>query len=86
MNVNQTVQSLFLLLIRGYRLLLSPWFGSQCRFYPSCSAYAEEAVHTHGAWKGLTLTLARLGKCHPWHPGGHDPVPARKPRKENVHG
>jgi putative membrane protein insertion efficiency factor len=73
------MQSLLLFLIRGYRLVLSPWFGSQCRFYPSCSAYAEEAVRTHGAWKGLYLALARLGKCHPWHLGGHDPVPVRKP-------
>ena len=80
------MQSLFLFLIRGYRLVLSPWFGSQCRFYPSCSAYAEEAVRTHGAWKGLTLTLARLGKCHPWHLGGHDPVPVRKSYKEKIHG
>jgi putative membrane protein insertion efficiency factor len=73
------MQSLLLFLIRGYRLVLSPWFGSQCRFYPSCSAYAEEAVRTHGAWKGSYLALARLGKCHPWHLGGHDPVPVRKP-------
>ena len=80
------MQSLFLFLIRGYRLVLSPWFGSQCRFYPSCSAYAEEAVHTHGAGKGLYLTLARLGKCHPWHLGGHDPVPVRKSYKEKIHG
>ena len=80
------MQALFLFLIRSYRLVLSPWFGSQCRFYPSCSAYAEEAVHTHGAGKGLTLTLARLGKCHPWHLGGHDPVPVRKPYKEKIHG
>ena len=73
------MQPLFLLLIRCYRLGLSPWLGNQCRFYPSCSAYAEEAVRAHGAWKGLYLTLARLGKCHPWHPGGHDPVPTSKP-------
>lgn len=73
------MQSLLLFLIRGYRLVLSPWLGNQCRFYPSCSAYAEEAVRTHGAWKGSYLTIARLGKCHPWHLGGHDPVPARKP-------
>lgn len=79
------MQALFLLLIRGYRLLLSPWFGSQCRFHPTCSAYAEEAIHTHGAWKGLALVIFRLGKCHPWHAGGLDPVPPRK-QQETFHG
>jgi uncharacterized protein len=79
------MQALFLFLIRGYRLLLSPWFGSQCRFYPTCSAYAEEAIHTHGAWKGFYLTVFRLGKCHPWHTGGVDPVPPRK-QPETLHG
>ena len=79
------MQALLIFLIRAYRLLLSPWFGSQCRFYPSCSVYAEEAMRSHGAGKGLYLTLARLGKCHPWHVGGHDPVPAPK-SPENIHG
>jgi len=79
------MQALLLFLIRGYRLLFSPWFGSQCRFYPTCSAYAEEAVRTHGAWKGLALTVLRLGKCHPWHAGGLDPVPPRK-QQETLHG
>ena len=72
------MQTLLLLLIRTYRLLLSPWFGSQCRFYPTCSAYAEEAITTHGVWHGFRLTLARLAKCHPWHGGGLDPVPPPK--------
>jgi putative membrane protein insertion efficiency factor len=79
------MQALFLILIRVYRLLLSPWFGSQCRFYPTCSVYAEEAIQTHGAMKGVYLTVRRLGKCHPWHTGGVDPVPTRKPQ-ENYHG
>ena len=79
------MQSLFIILIRAYRLLLSPWFGNQCRFYPSCSVYAEEAIRAHGAGKGLYLTVMRLGKCHPWHAGGHDPVPAPKPQ-EPTHG
>lgn len=64
-----------LLLIRLYRLLLSPWSGHQCRFYPSCSHYAEEAIQQHGAVAGCRLTLKRLGKCHPWHEGGIDLVP-----------
>ncbi len=73
-------------LIRGYRYLLSPWFGNQCRFYPSCSAYAEEAIQTHGPLKGLWLTLARLARCAPWHSGGHDPVPPNPQSKEARHG
>lgn len=62
-------------LIHIYRYLLSPWLGNQCRFHPSCSHYAEQALQTHGFFKGVYLTLRRLLKCHPWHPGGEDPVP-----------
>jgi putative membrane protein insertion efficiency factor len=64
-------------LILAYRYALSPLLGPRCRFYPSCSAYALEAVDRHGALRGLWLALRRLGRCHPWHPGGYDPVPAR---------
>ena len=60
--------------IHGYRYVLSPWIGNQCRFYPSCSHYAEDAINTYGVAKGSYLTLRRLLKCHPWHPGGLDPV------------
>ncbi len=66
-------------LIHVYRYLLSPWVGNQCRFYPTCSHYAEEAISTHGSFKGFYLTLVRLGKCHPWHEGGIDPVPELNP-------
>lgn len=62
-------------LIRGYRYWLSPWLGNQCRFYPSCSQYALDALAEHGAARGSWLTLRRLSRCHPWHEGGHDPVP-----------
>lgn len=79
------MQASLVFLIRGYRLLLSPWFGNQCRFYPTCSVYAEESIKTHGVLRGLYLTVCRLGKCHPWHPGGHDPVPSPKQR-EIFHG
>lgn len=64
-----------LTLIRSYRLLLSPWLGRNCRFWPSCSEYAEQAIRRHGAAKGTWLGVRRLSRCHPWHPGGVDPVP-----------
>ncbi|MBL8335382.1 MAG: membrane protein insertion efficiency factor YidD [Rhodoferax sp.] len=67
-------------LVRLYRLLLSPWLGSACRFSPSCSVYAIEALERHGAAAGSYLTLARLARCQPWCQGGHDPVPADAPR------
>ena len=62
--------------IHAYRLVLSPMLGPNCRFYPSCSAYALEALAEHGALRGSWLSLRRLGRCHPWHAGGYDPVPA----------
>ncbi|WP_207061497.1 membrane protein insertion efficiency factor YidD [Motiliproteus sp. SC1-56] len=62
-------------LIRGYQLLVSPVLGSNCRFYPTCSAYALQAIEEHGAWRGLYLGLRRLLRCHPFHPGGIDLVP-----------
>ena len=64
-----------LFVIRAYRYLLSPWWGSQCRFDPTCSAYAMQAIEEHGALRGSWLALRRLTKCHPWHRGGFDPVP-----------
>jgi len=64
-------------LVRLYRLLLSPWVGGQCRFYPSCSVYTIEALERHGAAAGTYLGAARILRCHPWCEGGHDPVPAR---------
>lgn len=61
--------------LRAYRYLLSPWVGNQCRFTPTCSAYATEAIRLHGAWRGTWLALRRLSRCHPWREGGFDPVP-----------
>ena len=68
-------QTLIMGLVRGYRLLLSPSLGSSCRFEPSCSAYALQALEQHGAGGGTYLTLRRLVRCQPWCDGGHDPVP-----------
>ncbi len=64
-------------LVRVYQLALSPFFGQHCRFTPTCSQYAIEALREHGAWRGSRLALWRLMRCHPWHPGGRDPVPQR---------
>lgn len=60
---------------RAYKLLLSPWIGQQCRFYPTCSDYTLEAVERHGLLAGLFLAIKRLGRCHPYCEGGCDPVP-----------
>ncbi|MFO1426863.1 MAG: membrane protein insertion efficiency factor YidD [Steroidobacteraceae bacterium] len=62
-------------LIRLYQLVVSPWLGPRCRFHPSCSHYALEALEVHGLLRGGWLAARRLGRCHPWHPGGLDPVP-----------
>ncbi|MBI5861941.1 MAG: membrane protein insertion efficiency factor YidD [Rhodocyclales bacterium] len=64
-----------LFLIRFYQLGVSPWLGNHCRFTPSCSSFAMEALRKYGLCSGGWLALRRVGRCHPWHPGGHDPVP-----------
>ena len=71
------MKRLLLALIAGYRLLLSPLLGPNCRFYPTCSAYAAEAIDTHGVLRGTWLAVKRISKCHPWHPGGVDFVPPK---------
>lgn len=71
------MQKVLIALVRAYRYVLSPWFGNQCRFHPTCSHFAIEAIETHGSARGLWLTGRRLLRCHPWHAGGHDPVPPR---------
>jgi putative membrane protein insertion efficiency factor len=65
----------FIWLVRGYQLAISPFLPPSCRFYPTCSCYAIEALQRHGPLKGLWLAIRRIGRCHPWNPGGHDPVP-----------
>jgi uncharacterized protein len=69
------VNRLLSLLILAYRYSVSPLLGMHCRFHPSCSTYALEALQRHGTARGGWLALRRLARCHPWHPGGHDPVP-----------
>ena len=69
------MRSIILFMIRGYSYLLSPLLGNNCRFYPTCSAYALTAVERFGVVRGLWLAVRRLGRCHPWHEGGYDPVP-----------
>jgi putative membrane protein insertion efficiency factor len=71
------MKTLLICIVRAYRLVLSPMLGQNCRFYPSCSSYAIEALQTHGALRGSWLAARRLGRCHPWNPGGVDPVPPR---------
>jgi putative membrane protein insertion efficiency factor len=66
--------------IQGYRLAVSPALAGGCRFEPSCSAYASEAIERHGLRRGLGLALRRLGRCHPLRPGGYDPVPSEVSR------
>jgi hypothetical protein len=66
---------LLIWMIKGYQLILSSFFGQQCRFYPTCSHYAVEALQKHGALRGSYLMVHRLCRCHPWCDGGHDPVP-----------
>jgi len=61
--------------IRAYQLMFRPFLGRSCRFHPSCSDYAQEALRRHGVFRGLGLALRRVGRCHPWNPGGFDPVP-----------
>ena len=67
-----------LLLLRGYKLCISPFLGQHCRFFPSCSDYAQQAIVEHGIARGSVLAGRRLCKCHPWHAGGFDPVPSRQ--------
>ena len=69
------MKRLMIALVRGYQLLISPVLGNNCRYMPSCSAYTIEAMEKHGPLRGLWLGIKRVGRCHPFHAGGYDPVP-----------
>jgi len=68
------MSAVFMFLIRIYQKCISPWLPPACRFYPTCSEYAYQAFQKYGFFKGLWLSVKRLGKCHPFHPGGYDPL------------
>lgn len=76
------MKALLVLVIKAYRLLLSPWLGGACRFYPTCSAYALQALEGHGLIKGSYLSMHRFCRCQPFSQGGHDPVP--EPRLDAI--
>jgi putative membrane protein insertion efficiency factor len=69
------MRTVLLALLRAYQYAVRPMLGANCRFYPSCSDYARAAIERHGVGKGSWLAARRLARCHPYHPGGHDPVP-----------
>ena len=73
-------RAFLIFLVKAYRLFLSPWLGTSCRFEPTCSRYALEALQAHGSAIGTYLTSARIVRCHPWCAGGLDPVPTQSPR------
>jgi putative membrane protein insertion efficiency factor len=79
------MRRILILLIAGYRYLISPWLGQNCRFYPSCSCYAQQALLEHGSLKGSWLSLRRILRCHPWRPGGYDPVPLNPVNASSSH-
>lgn len=78
------MRSLLIRLIKAYQYLISPFLGPSCRFHPTCSHYAIEAISEHGVLKGGYLSVRRIIKCHPLHEGGHDPVPTRQDKPLNT--
>jgi uncharacterized protein len=82
--VNRLLTRVLVLPIRAYQLVLSPLLGPRCRFYPSCSSYAVQALTRHGPLRGSWLAARRLLRCHPWNPGGLDPVPPTRPGADRV--
>lgn len=85
MSVGNPVKVLVVGLLKAYRFAISPLYGQVCRYHPSCSAYALQAVETHGVLRGTCLAVRRLGRCHPWAAGGYDPVPAAHDPEDSAH-
>jgi len=79
------IKWLLLNLIKGYRLFISPLLGRSCRFYPTCSSYSLQAIERYGVLKGLWLSLKRIARCHPYHPGGYDPLPEPENKNKRNH-
>lgn len=84
-GINSFLVALLVSLIRLYKRFISPMLGSPCRFYPTCSTYAIQALETHGVFKGLALTIWRLLRCGPWSDGGFDPVPPKQTKNTEKH-
>ncbi len=80
--MNAFICKLIIAFIKVYRFVVSPWLGNHCRFHPTCSSYAIDALQQHGAVRGGWLAVKRISSCHPWHQGGMDPVPG----KSDLHG
>lgn len=80
------MKTILLGIIKLYQYIISPLLGPRCRFYPTCSEYAELSIKRFGVMRGMWLSLRRVGKCHPWHPGGHDPVPDDSRDQTRDHG
>jgi putative membrane protein insertion efficiency factor len=76
--IAEIINNFMILIIKFYKTAISPYLGNNCRFHPTCSAYALEALKAHGPLKGFWLGAKRVAKCHPFHPGGYDPVPLPK--------
>ena len=80
------LRQIYILPIQFYRLFISPVLGPHCRYQPTCSSYAIEAVERFGIFKGTWMAIRRVSRCHPWHEGGYDPVPELKPDHKHEHG
>lgn len=81
--IEEILKKTFQSLIKTYAYLVSPWLGNKCRFHPSCSVYASQAIEEHGVIKGIYLGIKRILKCGPWNPGGEDPVPRKNQKSES---